>query len=121
MENITIYIVRYNGIFSIVDYSSPHALISSDYQIVIFVYSDKKSGISHIRSKKIGNPEYLWDISTVILNGTVNYDDSFTDLSLLKIDGDYCFVKVINQVNRDIFIRVNNLDGTFSVLKNYAK
>lgn len=95
-----------NGFLDVVDYSSPHARISNDSQYLIFVYTEKGTGISHLRSKKIGHVDYLWDISSVEFNGRVRDDDSFTGFNLIRVIDDACVVRVVNQVNKDIFIRV---------------
>jgi hypothetical protein len=95
-----------NGLLKIVDYSSPHARVSNDYQYLLFEYSEKTTGISHLRSKRIGDIDYIWDISSIELNGSVRYDDRFTGFNLLKVVDDGCIVKVLNQVNSDIRIKV---------------
>lgn len=109
------------GNTQVVDYVTANAEISDDHKYIMYPYGFGNTGYDHLQTKIIGTKTVLWEISAKQFNGIVRPDDGFTDIMIKEKKGNECILRIINQVNSDIYIKMRFDSDKYELLKNYRE
>jgi len=108
------------GSMKIIDYATANMVVSNNKEYLLYSYIPDKSDIEHLRLKKIGNNDFIWDIKASQFNGVTNSKDSFSSFIVwtAKQSNQDCTVVLKNETYDDIYLVISFKDFSYkSVIK----